>query len=102
MVDVAGSEVNEGKSEVAAEEDVSCDVDVERTEIDVSMLEAKVVESGETLSIVEWRCGCGWWFPSGACGDGKSCGPLVVGSVLSEMTGGSSSLGCWDWITFMM
>ena len=100
MLDVAGSEVNEGMSEVAAEEeDVSCDVDVERTEVGVSMLE---VESGETLSIVEWRCGCGWWIPSGACGDGESCGPLVVGAVLSEMIADSSSSGCWVWITFMM
>ena len=92
MDDVAGSEVSEGMSEVVAEEDVSCNVDVERIEVDVSMLEAKVVESDETLSNVGVEVGC--WLTSGACGDGESCGPLVVGSVLSEMNGGPSSLGC--------
>jgi hypothetical protein len=94
MLDVAGSEVNEGMSDVADddEEDVSCDVDVERMEVDVSMLEVKVVESDETLSNVGVEVGC--WLTSGACGDGESCGPLVVGSVLSEMNGGPSSLGC--------
>ena len=94
MLDVAGSEVNEGMSDVVDddEEDVSCDVDVERMEFDVSMLEVKVVESDETLSNVGVEVGC--WLTSGACGDGESCGPLVVGSVLSEMNGGPSSLGC--------
>jgi hypothetical protein len=94
MLDVAGSEVNEGMSDVVDddEEDVSCDVDVERMEVDVSMLEVKVVESDETLSNVGVEVGC--WLTSGACGDGESCGPLVVGSVLSEMNGGPSSLGC--------
>jgi hypothetical protein len=94
MLDVAGSEVNEGMSDVADDdgEDVSCDVDVERMEVDVSMLGVKVVESDETLSNVGVEVGC--WLTSGACGDGESCGPLVVGSVLSEMNGGPSSLGC--------
>jgi hypothetical protein len=94
MLDVAGSEVNEGMSDVVDddEEDVSCDVDVERMEVDVSMLEVKVVESDETLSNVGVEVGCR--LTSGACGDGESCGPLVVGSVLSEMNGGPSSLGC--------
>jgi hypothetical protein len=94
MLDVAGSEVNEGMSDVVDddEEDVSCDVDVERMEVDVSMLEVEVVESDETLSNVGVEVGC--WLTSGACGDGESCGPLVVGSVLSEMNGGPSSLGC--------
>jgi hypothetical protein len=94
MLDVAGSEVNEGMSDVVDddEEDVSCDVDVEGMEVDVSMLEVKVVESDETLSNVGVEVGC--WLTSGACGDGESCGPLVVGSVLSEMNGGPSSLGC--------
>jgi hypothetical protein len=94
VLDVAGSEVNEGMSDVVDddEEDVSCDVDVERMEVDVSMLEVEVVESDETLSNVGVEVGC--WLTSGACGDGESCGPLVVGSVLSEMNGGPSSLGC--------
>jgi hypothetical protein len=94
MLDVAGSEVNEGMSDVVDddEEDVSCDVDVERMDVDVSMLEVEVVESDETLSNVGVEVGC--WLTSGACGDGESCGPLVVGSVLSEMNGGPSSLGC--------
>jgi hypothetical protein len=94
VLDVAGSEVNEGMSDVVDddEEDVSCDVDVEGMEVDVSMLEVEVVESDETLSNVGVEVGC--WLTSGACGDGGSCGPLVVGSVLSEMNGGPSSLGC--------
>jgi hypothetical protein len=94
VLDVAGSEVNEGMSDVVDddEEDVSCDVDVERMEVDVSRLEVKVVESDETLSNVGVEVGS--WLTSGACGDGESCGPLVVGSVLSEMIAGSSSLGC--------
>jgi hypothetical protein len=89
---VAGSEVNEGMSDVA-EEDVSCDVDVERMEVDVSMVEGKLVESDETLLNDSVGVDVGCWFSSGACCDGESSGPLVVGSV-SEGIADSSSLAC--------
>jgi hypothetical protein len=94
-VDVAGSEVNEGMSDVVDDEDdVSCEA--ERMEVDVSMEEGKVVESDETVSDVGVDVGC--WFSSGACCDGESSGPLVVGSVLSGCWAGmivdSSSLDC--------
>lgn len=68
------------------EEDVSCEA--KRMDAGVSMEEGKVVESDETVLDV----GC--WLSSGACCDGESSGPLVVGSVLSEMIVDSSSLGC--------
>jgi hypothetical protein len=86
-VDVAGSEESVGMSDVADdEEDVSCEA--KRMDAGVSMEEGKVVESDETVLDV----GC--WLSSGACCDGESSGPLVVGSVLSEMIVDSSSLGC--------
>jgi hypothetical protein len=86
-VDVAGSEESVGMSDVADdEEDVSCEA--KRMDAGVSMEEGKVVESDETVLDV----GCS--LSSGACCDGESSGPLVVGSVLSEMIVDSSSLGC--------
>lgn len=93
-MDVAGSNENEGMSDVVIdEEDVSCEV--ERMEVDVSKVEGKVVESDETLSNVDVG-GC--WLSSGACGDGESSVPLVVGSVFSGpwpgMIAGSSSWCC--------
>lgn len=89
---VAGSKVNEGMSDAVDEEDVSDD-EVERVEVDVSNEEDKVVESDETLSNVDVGC----WLSSGACCDGESSAPLVVGSVFSgcwpEMIADSSSAG---------
>lgn len=90
-MDVAGSEESVGMSDVADdEEDVSCEA--KRMDAGVSMEEGKVVESDETVLDVVVGVGC--WFSSGACCDGESSGPLVVGSVLSEMIVDSSSLGC--------
>jgi hypothetical protein len=83
-VDVAGSEENV----VDDEEDVSCEI--ERVEVGVSNEEVKVVESDETLSSLDFGC----WFAFGACCDGESSAPLVVGSVLSGMIGDASSLAC--------
>ena len=67
--------------------------------VDVSKAEGKVVESDETLSDVDVGVDdVGCWLSSGACGDGESSAPLVVGSVFSgswpEMIADSSALCC--------